>query len=719
MTIQLDINRRPDPILINVETVSPELLKRIVKVAIPFLCFYQPAAKGIAVFSGVVQTYHILSDEQLDRSAKVFQVGGLVSSSFLSIYAPGIATALTHGYTAICDVKELFQAARDSDLETVKEKVAALASMAFFLTSLYKKRPELIAASLLIQAFKEFKEACEEYKNENYLECLAKIVLGCVRVNESREHLSKAYRHHFGREFTQKEWDIFVEVVEAKQYGKEVKGGRIDFMDYLEEGNYSDVIQDVNFDGGKGKCFSDYTFQHVQFNHCKLLDADFEDAYLSDVTFISCEMKRAKFYETVMEDVHFYNSQLQNATFYRTRGKGVSFLGCDLSRACFNGSFFQHLEIVSSKLFGTSFLEAQVVDSWIRSCDLTNFLLMDAPFQFEKCSEHCITKPVIALTWDFPDDGSWGAPIEDVIEDHDALCLKFDIYPEDIDIQALDNEVQTKLRTIKDVKLSRAHAILNDGIPTPEIDKIRQRAQKVMQVANGAILSGGEDVEEEFYSEKRFFWDDYRRSMIEYAVIDTRKPIMGICRGSQIINTYYGGTLKDIYPQLGEKELEILDTPAGEFVRQHIGDKIIGHSAHGQAADAIGKGLDVALMQEGVVKAMLSDDLSVILTQFHPEAYIDSKLVLKALQEGREGIFASLFEYLGYGLDEGEIMLPDQVRWFDNNLEMTHEGREALIHLVEGVIQRRIKEDVVTENNKRFFELFMERLRTALPAFGG
>jgi len=711
MTIQLDINRRPDPVLSNVETVSPELLKRIVKVAIPFLCFYQPAVKGIAVFSGAIQTYHILSDDQIEGSTKALQVGGLVTSVFLAIYAPGMATALTHGYSAACDVKELFQAAQDSDLETVKEKVAALAFMAFYLTSLYTKRPELIAASLLIQAFKEFKEAYEEYQNENYLECLAKIVLGCFRVNESREHLSKAYRHRFGREFTQKEWDTFVEVVEAKHYGKEVKGGQIDFMRYLEEGNYSDVIQDVNFDGGKGKYFSDYTFQHVQFNNCKLLDADFEDAHLSDVTFISCEMKRSKFYNGVMDDVRFYNSQLQNATFYRTRGKGVSFLGCDLSRACFNGSIFQRLEIVSSRLFGTSFLEAQVADSWIRSCDLTNVLLMDAPFQFEKCSEHCITKPVIALTWDFPDDGSWGAPVEDVIEDHDALCLKFDIYPEDIDIQALDNEVQTKLRSVKDVTLSKAHTILNDGIPTPEIDKIRQRAQRVMQVANGAILSGGEDVEEEFYSDQRFFWGDYRRSMIEYAVIDQRKPIMGICRGSQIINTYYGGTLKDIYPQWGEKELEIQDTRAGEFVRQHIGDKIIGHSAHGQAADRVGKGLDVALMQEGVVKAMFNEDLSVILTQFHPEAYIEPKLILKALQEGREGIFASLFDHLGYGLDEGEIRFPDQVRWFNNNLEMTLEGREALIHLIEGVIQRRIKEDVVTENNKRFFELFMERLR--------
>ena len=66
---------------------------------------------------------------------------------------------------------------------------------------------------------------------------------------------------------------------------------------------------------------------------------------------------------------------------------------------------------------------------------------------------------------------------------------------------------------------------------------------------DGLLLCGGGDVDPSFYREKNIgsFDIDKDRDNAEIALIqrfvEQKKPIFGICRGHQIINVYFGGSL--------------------------------------------------------------------------------------------------------------------------------------------------------------------------------
>ncbi|MBN2746017.1 MAG: gamma-glutamyl-gamma-aminobutyrate hydrolase family protein [Bacteroidales bacterium] len=75
--------------------------------------------------------------------------------------------------------------------------------------------------------------------------------------------------------------------------------------------------------------------------------------------------------------------------------------------------------------------------------------------------------------------------------------------------------------------------------------------QKILESVDGIILSGGEDVNPELYfaGERGNHCEklDTRRDTIEYLMMDyafrNKMPVLGICRGQQIINVFLGGDL--------------------------------------------------------------------------------------------------------------------------------------------------------------------------------
>lgn len=77
----------------------------------------------------------------------------------------------------------------------------------------------------------------------------------------------------------------------------------------------------------------------------------------------------------------------------------------------------------------------------------------------------------------------------------------------------------------------------------------------ILQTCDGLLLSGGPDVDPTRYNqiEDTILCEtiDYRRDSLEYALIDLAlqkgMPILGICRGEQILNVYMGGSL---YPDI-------------------------------------------------------------------------------------------------------------------------------------------------------------------------
>lgn len=101
------------------------------------------------------------------------------------------------------------------------------------------------------------------------------------------------------------------------------------------------------------------------------------------------------------------------------------------------------------------------------------------------------------------------------------------------------------------------------------------------------------------------------------------RPVLGICRGLQTINVFFGGTLyQDILghsQQNGEDSLHAVRT-APSPLRDVCGEQCTVNSAHHQAADRLGTGLRaVQWTADGVVEALCHCTLPVWGVQWHPE----------------------------------------------------------------------------------------------------
>lgn len=113
------------------------------------------------------------------------------------------------------------------------------------------------------------------------------------------------------------------------------------------------------------------------------------------------------------------------------------------------------------------------------------------------------------------------------------------------------------------------------------------------------------------------------------------KPILGICRGIQVINVYFEGSLIQDLPSyfrekkktglehryLNQKDsLHELVIKPDSFLYPLYGSKGIFNSAHHQAIDKLGKGLIVqAKASDGVIEAVKHVSKPIIGVQFHPE----------------------------------------------------------------------------------------------------
>ena len=101
------------------------------------------------------------------------------------------------------------------------------------------------------------------------------------------------------------------------------------------------------------------------------------------------------------------------------------------------------------------------------------------------------------------------------------------------------------------------------------------------------------------------------------------KPVLGVCRGLQTINVFFGGTLAQDVPghgawEEGDRLHGVRTAPSP--LRPLWGERMTVNSAHHQAADRLGSGLRaVQWTGAGVVEALCHERLPVWAVQWHPE----------------------------------------------------------------------------------------------------
>jgi putative glutamine amidotransferase len=177
--------------------------------------------------------------------------------------------------------------------------------------------------------------------------------------------------------------------------------------------------------------------------------------------------------------------------------------------------------------------------------------------------------------------------------------------------------------------------------PFPGIEQATRRL-------DGLVLAGGGDIDPaEFGAQPHPQTGGVRpdRDAAEFALaaaaLDSGLPLLGICRGLQVLNVVLGGTLHQHLPELvgHEEHSPVLGGYGAHRVRVAPGSRLAGvlgdgtfavPTHHHQAIDRLGRGLAAtAWADDGMIEAVERDreDAGFLLAvQWHPEAGDDPRL---------------------------------------------------------------------------------------------
>ena len=216
-----------------------------------------------------------------------------------------------------------------------------------------------------------------------------------------------------------------------------------------------------------------------------------------------------------------------------------------------------------------------------------------------------------------------------------------------------------KLRR-NDVSVRTADSVARaGGLPVYETE--RGSAEDLAELCDALLLSGGWDVGPGLYGEEELpglVTADTDRDAFEMglagAFIAAGKPILGICRGCQVLNVALGGDLwQDLPSQKGVRHSspvpvegfedpvlfhEVIAVPGSPIARL-FGERFLANSIHHQACRTLAKGLicDGVSAQDGIVETFRHEEMPWYGVQFHPE------MLSGTPDDGPAGDFLPLF----------------------------------------------------------------------------
>jgi putative glutamine amidotransferase len=218
-------------------------------------------------------------------------------------------------------------------------------------------------------------------------------------------------------------------------------------------------------------------------------------------------------------------------------------------------------------------------------------------------------------------------------------------------LRDVPRELGFRGKTLQYLEQSMAHWAMRLGaivvmVPTIErsgnISASEIETNDYVAALDGLILQGGADIDPIVYGEARsehlgpidVIRDRFELDLLRaFAAAD--KPVLGVCRGMQLINVAYNGSLYHDLPTAGidaqvhrltelyDEHTHELNLVPGSWLRTIYNDTATGtvNSIHHQAVRRLGENLLVeATAPDGVIECIRHRDLSFMVgVQWHPE----------------------------------------------------------------------------------------------------
>lgn len=180
-----------------------------------------------------------------------------------------------------------------------------------------------------------------------------------------------------------------------------------------------------------------------------------------------------------------------------------------------------------------------------------------------------------------------------------------------------------------------------------ELNDPEQAVQDAL-TCDGLLLPGGGDMDPKFYGQERIpacgepnLLRDAAEPLLLRAFLAADKPVLGICRGIQVMNAVLGGDLyQDIKPfeHLPHNDhwakVHTVTVRRGTLLSRILGqDTVLVNSQHHQAVDRVAPGFTLAaLSEDGIVEAIEKPDARFCLgLQWHPEWLSDADPAMQGL----------------------------------------------------------------------------------------
>ncbi len=163
-----------------------------------------------------------------------------------------------------------------------------------------------------------------------------------------------------------------------------------------------------------------------------------------------------------------------------------------------------------------------------------------------------------------------------------------------------------------------------DPVASPDTDKIK--------AYDGLLLPGGGDIHPSFFRQENKGSQSIDRELdkkqfrLLKQFTEAQKPVLGICKGMQVINVFFGGDIVQDLPNADSHKskdgflIHMTKALPEFFLYKLYGKEFMTNSSHHQGCGSLGKNLTaVSYSFDGVMEGLCHNILPVIGVQWHPE----------------------------------------------------------------------------------------------------